>query len=135
MTNYRVRVITATLALVAAFLGGATPALAVSLPSVQTECGDTSDFRVVPLADLPAEATDTYDLIQVGGPYPYRQDGTTFQNRERLLPDCDLGYYAEYTVETPGSPTRGARRIVTGDGGEYFYTADHYASFVLIDVT
>jgi ribonuclease T1 len=33
-------------------------------------------------------------------------------------------------VETPNSPDRGARRIVTGAGGEIYYTADHYNSFV-----
>jgi ribonuclease T1 len=64
-----------------------------------------------------------------------------FQNRERRLPAQPRGYYREYTVETPGSPDRGARRIVTGggDGGavlprEYFYTADHYRSFRRFDV-
>ena len=89
---------------------------------------------MVALSSLPAEATDTYHLIQQGGPYPYDQDGTVFQNRESLLPACSSGYYHEYTVVTPGSGDRGARRIVTGEGGEYFYTGDHYASFQLIDV-
>ena len=97
-------------------------------------CGDTSGFEVVPLPSLPPEAADTADLIAQGGPFPYPQDGTVFGNREGLLPDCETGYYHEYTVETPGSPDRGARRIVTGGDGEHFYTADHYASFVLIDL-
>lgn len=80
--------------------------------------------------DLPPEALDVLDAISDGGPHPYRQDGSTFQNREGLLPFEPEGYYREYTVETPGSPDRGARRIVTGDRGEVFYTDDHYASFV-----
>ncbi|MFC7740108.1 ribonuclease domain-containing protein [Nocardiopsis composta] len=68
------------------------------------------------------------------GPFPYPQDGSTFHNREGLLPPQDTGYYKEYTVETPGSPDRGARRIVTGDSHqEDYYTADHYASFDLVD--
>lgn len=97
-------------------------------------CGDTSGFEVVPLSSLPPEATETANLIEQGGPFPYPEDGTVFQNREGILPDCESGYYHEYTVETPGSPDRGARRIVTGAEGEHFYTDDHYASFVLIDL-
>jgi ribonuclease T1 len=36
---------------------------------------------------------------------------------------------AEYTVPTPGSDDRGARRIVAGDEGELYWTGDHYRSF------
>lgn len=83
---------------------------------------------------LPAQAHDTLDLIEAGGPYPYEQDGTVFQNREQILPDRATGYYHEYTVVTPGSPNRGARRVVTGEAAqEDYYTADHYASFDLVD--
>jgi ribonuclease T1 len=32
-------------------------------------------------------------------------------------------------VITPGENDRGARRIVTGEGGEMYYTDDHYDSF------
>ncbi len=71
--------------------------------------------------------------IESGEPLPYSEDGQTFQNREGLLPAQPIGYYAEYTVETPGSPDRGARRLVIGDGGETYYTDDHYASFTQID--
>jgi ribonuclease T1 len=35
----------------------------------------------------------------------------------------------EYTVPTPGSADRGARRIVIADHGEAFWTDDHDASF------
>ena len=85
----------------------------------------------LPAAALPAEARETLKLIDAGGPFPYRRDGITFQNRERRLPDQDRGYYREYTVPTPGSSDRGARRIVTGDKppAVYYYTADHYKSF------
>ncbi|HEV7647810.1 MAG TPA: ribonuclease domain-containing protein [Actinophytocola sp.] len=100
----------------------------------QPPCGDTSSYDKVKLADLPAEAGDTEDLISAGGPFPYPQDGTVFDNREGILPDCSDGYYHEYTVKTPGSPDRGARRIVTGSGGEHFYTGDHYETFSLIDL-
>jgi ribonuclease T1 len=145
MTKLTSRAGRALAALVFALVGvlGAAPAAtaatvtAVSAPAAtpaQASCGDTSGFNVVALSDLPPEATDTVDLIEQGGPYPYPQDGTVFDNRERLLPACSSGYYHEYTVKTPGSSDRGARRIIAGRGGEYFYTADHYASFVLVDV-
>ena len=81
------------------------------------------------VTDLPPEALDTLALIAAGGPFPYRQDGQTFGNREGLLPPRPSGSYREYTVETPGSPDRGARRIVVGDGTDAYYTDDHYASF------
>ncbi|MFH0515575.1 ribonuclease domain-containing protein [Streptomyces sp. M41] len=84
--------------------------------------------------DLPAQAHDTLDLIEQGGPYPFEQDGTVFQNREGILPSQSSAYYHEYTVITPGSDTRGARRIVTGEKSqEDYYTADHYESFDLVD--
>lgn len=83
---------------------------------------------------LPGEAHETLDLIDKGGPYPYPQDGGVFSNREGVLPQQPSGYYHEYTVETPGSPDRGARRIVTGEQtDEDYYTADHYETFDLVD--
>jgi len=85
---------------------------------------------------LPPEAIATLELIERGGPFPYDRDGTTFQNRERLLPDRPRGYYREYTVETPGSRDRGARRIVTGGQPPevYYYTDDHYRSFRQLEI-
>src|SRR5690606_23329455 len=79
-------------------------------------------------AFLPAEAHPVLDDIAHGGPFEYRQDGSVFHNREGLLPEHGRGYYREFTVPTPGSDDRGARRIVTGgDPPEvYFYTDDHY---------
>ena len=84
---------------------------------------------------LPAEARATLEAIARGGPYAYDRDGTVFQNREGLLPSKPSGYYREYTVATPGSRDRGARRIVTGgDPPEvYYYTEDHYRSFRRIE--
>jgi ribonuclease T1 len=79
--------------------------------------------------DLPVEGQGTLALIDQGGPFPYDQDGSTFGNFEGLLPDHPQGYYSEDTVLTPASTDRGARRIVTGDGGEYYWTQDHYESF------
>jgi ribonuclease T1 len=88
-----------------------------------------SDLLTIAYADLPPEAHDTLRLIEQGGPFPYDRDGIVFQNREGILPDQARGYYHEYTVITPGINHRGARRIVTGEEGERYYTDDHYESF------
>jgi ribonuclease T1 len=83
----------------------------------------------VSVQELPPEARQTLASVERGGPFPYKQDGRVFYNRERLLPQRSRGYYREYTVKTPGARDRGARRIVAGRNGEYYYTEDHYRSF------
>jgi ribonuclease T1 len=88
-----------------------------------------SGLPVILYEDLPPEAHDTLTLIEQDGPFPYDRDGIVFENREGILPDEDYGYYHEYTVITPGENDRGARRIVTGEDGEFYYTDDHYDSF------
>ena len=88
-----------------------------------------SDLPTIAYEDLPPEAHDTIELIDQNGPFPFSRDGVTFQNRERILPRQPAGYYREYTVITPGSSDRGARRIVAGEEGEMYYTDDHYDSF------
>ena len=82
-------------------------------------------------AFLPPEARTTIALIQRGGPFPHRQDGSVFGNRENRLPSRPRGYYREYTVDTPGLEHRGTRRIVTGGDPPdvWYYSDDHYASF------
>jgi ribonuclease T1 len=87
-------------------------------------------------AFLPAEAVATLEAIERGGPFPYPRDGAVFQNREHRLPGRPSGYYREYTVPTPGSDDRGARRIVAGgDPPEvFYYTDDHYRSFRDVEV-
>jgi ribonuclease T1 len=80
-------------------------------------------------ANLPHEARYTLQLIKRGGPFPYARDGAIFGNREGMLSAAPRGYYHEYTVKTPGERDRGARRIITGKDGEYYYTDDHYRSF------
>ena len=94
---------------------------------------DTGSADTIAASDLPDEAEDTLALIDAGGPFPYDEDGSTFQNREGLLPPEPRGTYAEYTVETPGEDDRGPRRIVCIDTDPCWWTADHYASFRLIE--
>ncbi|MGH8918537.1 MAG: ribonuclease domain-containing protein, partial [Actinomycetes bacterium] len=78
------------------------------------------------LSTLPPQATEVWQLIQQGGPFRYRQDGAVFGNREGRLPARHSGFYREYTVPTPGKSDRGARRLITGDPPELYYTGDHY---------
>jgi ribonuclease T1 len=85
------------------------------------------------VASLPPEAREVLRLIRQEGPFPYSRGGSVFHNREGLLPKQPPGYYAEYTVPTPGERDRGARRIVAGGQprgmGDNYYTDDHYRSF------
>nr|WSW41788.1 ribonuclease [Streptomyces sp. NBC_01001] len=120
-------------AVAAALLTGpaasAAPAPA-SAPVSVAAAASAASFGSICYSALPSQAHHTLDLIDEGGPFPYSQDGVVFQNRERLLPIHGSGYYHEYTVVTPGSPTRGARRIITGQQWEEdYYTSDHYATF------
>ena len=99
--------------------------------------GPLDNLGAAALSTLPAEAQKTQGLIRAGGPFPYSKDGVVFGNREQLLPRRERGFYREYTVPTPGSRDRGARRIVCGGQRPTlpeacYYTADHYASFKLI---
>jgi ribonuclease T1 len=88
-----------------------------------------SGLRTMLVSQLPKQGVDTLRLIESDGPFPYSKDGVTFSNREGLLPQHKSGWYREFTVITPGSSDRGARRIIAGDDGGRFYTDDHYASF------
>jgi ribonuclease T1 len=102
-------------------------ALALAIALV---CGPVFAFMGdVRVAELPPEARQTLTLIRQGGPFPYARDGAIFGNREGQLPKRKRGYYHEYTVKTPGARDRAARRIVAGEGGELYYTDDHYRSF------
>ena len=97
--------------------------------SVPTRIRSQSGLPVILYNDLPPEAKETIRLIENNGPFPFRQDDSTFQNREGILPRQSRDWYREFTVITPGSRDRGARRIIEGEDGLLFYTDDHYASF------
>ncbi len=110
--------------------------LAAVVPSNLVQASQAAvvdNTMTVSLAELPRQGVETYRLIYQGGPFPYEKDGMVFGNRERSLPAQKRGYYREYTVKTPASRDRGARRIVCGGQPRTpdacYYTADHYASF------
>ncbi len=117
-----------------------TPGLtSTATPTTEPADGDAatdpdSGLPIIRVADLPPEAARILRLIDAGGPFDEDRDGVTFENREDLLPDHPRGHYREYTVPTPGSDDRGARRIVAGEDGERYYTGDHYRSFSRIAV-
>jgi len=111
--------------------------LSALLFAISAPGSGASPAREIAFSELPAEARQTLALIRSGGPFPYRQDGVEFGNREKHLPLKVRGHYREYTVKTPGARDRGARRIVAGaqpsddvkHSTELWYTDDHYASF------
>jgi len=108
-----------------------------ALPGMAEARDNAVAGTAIGVAELPPEARETLRLIERGGPFPYRRDGVVFGNREHRLPLQRHGYYREYTVPTPGSRDRGARRIVAGSAKsgepktarEYYYSDDHYRSF------
>ena len=113
---------------------GGAPAAAAASPAARgaQAPSNPSSLPTVKESALPAEAQSTLRLIAQGGPYPYSRDGINFGNFEGALPKKSGGYYKEYTVPTPGSKDRGARRIIVGSAHEKYYTADHYATFRFI---
>ena len=110
----------------------APPAVPASTPIADARTSPpTAASNVDARAFLPPEALRTLSLIERGGPFPHRQDGSIFGNRESRLPAKPRGYYREYTVDTPGLDHRGTRRIVAGGTPPevWYYSDDHYDSF------
>lgn len=96
----------------------------------------SSSSAGVPLSALPAQVGETVRLIEAGGPFPFPgKDGENFGNFEGRLPREGRGFYRAYTVPTPGEDDRGARRLIVGRDGRYWYTTDHYESFVQVDAS
>ena len=108
-------------------------AMTAPLAQARADRPTESNLAAIRVAELPTQGRETYELIRRGGPFPFGKDGAVFGNRERSLPDEKRGYYREYTVATPDSRDRGARRIVCGGPVRAphacYYTADHYGSF------
>ncbi|MGH3901205.1 MAG: ribonuclease domain-containing protein [Pseudonocardiaceae bacterium] len=144
--NSRRRVSAALIGLLVLVTGGWLGQQVLARPTIvdrPAAVASAAGLQVRALSQLPPQATQVWQLIQDGGPFPYRQDGTVFGNREERLPKQQPGFYREYTVPTPGESDRGARRLVTGgpvpsdpvpdDTAELYYTGDRYESFVVVD--
>lgn len=105
---------------------------ASTAPSAADQTDPASGLPYVAESDLPPKAQQVLDTIRAGGPFEFEQDGGHFGNYEGLLPQEGSGYYSEYTVQLPGDRSRGAHRFVVGDGGEIYWTTDHYESFSVV---
>jgi guanyl-specific ribonuclease Sa len=116
-------------------IGAGSPSPGCPAPKQNTPGATESGLPLRSLCALPQEAADIWQKIKTGGQLPAAKDGAVFDNNEQLLPRHARGYYHEYTVPTPGSKDRGSQRLITGEGHELYYTADHYQSFVVVDST
>ena len=78
----------------------------------------------------------TIDRINSCQPFPHRNDGEIFNNYplpDRTVPELPVrphGCYREFVHHTPGIAGPGPRRIVVGQGGEWYYTPNHYEKFI-----
>ncbi len=78
----------------------------------------------------------TIDRINSCRPFPHRNDGGIFNNYplpDRTVPELPVrphGYYREFVHPTPGIAGPGPQRIVVGQGGEWYYTPQHYQKFI-----
>jgi RHS repeat-associated protein len=109
---------------------------AVAIPVVPAGAGalQRGGQRLLPFADADRVREVNATLDRIGaGVKKYGRDGIEFRNREGRLPAKSKGYYSEWTVDTPGASDRAQRRIIRGQGGETYYTDDHYGSFTRID--
>jgi guanyl-specific ribonuclease Sa len=74
----------------------------------------------------------TLDRIAQGKRFPHIGDGTVFRNEQRLLPMKPEGYYREYVHAPVGQKSPRGERVILGEGGEVYYSPDHYTSFIQI---
>jgi len=58
--------------------------------------------------------------------------GSRFGNYEGLLPEAEGRTYTECDIDTVGSSSRGAKRVVFSNDGLVYYTGNHYESFELL---
>ena len=117
------------LLVVAALLGATSlPASAPARPATP----------VVRAAEIPKEALAVLAYVRTHDAAPAGYvGGRRFGNYDRNLPQSDAKgkaiEYREWDIhpKMPGR-NRGAERLVTGNDGRAWYTADHYATFTEI---
>ncbi len=74
--------------------------------------------------------SSTVERIKNGESFPHKNDGTVFRNDKNILPQRMEGYYKEYVHPTPGINHAGLQRIIVGGGNEWYYSPDHYRTFI-----
>lgn len=110
--------------------GAATGLLALPTTPTPVATGMRPATRVIQTPNGLVDLGPTLDRIANGGSFPHRNDGTVFRNREQRLPAQAAGYYTEFVHPTQGVNGPGVQRIIRGQGGELYYSPDHYARFI-----
>jgi ribonuclease T1 len=109
-------------------------------PSTSSTQDDSLLMRDVKVYDLDGnlayegdvDLAPVFERIERGERDSHDNDGSVFSNREGSLPKKAKGYYHEYVVRTPGMRSVGPQRLILGENGEAYYTADHYDSFTQV---
>ena len=73
--------------------------------------------------------TDQVARIQDGVRYKYKHDGSVHYNRDNLLPS-GVDYTEFYTVSPLSGKAPGPTRIVIGNDGKWYYTPNHYNTYI-----
>ena len=79
--------------------------------------------------DARAKIQATLDRIGRGERDPHRNDGAVYRNLNRVLPLRARGYYHEYVYRARRYGPVGPERVIAGQGGDVYYTPDHYETF------
>lgn len=95
--------------------------------TIRDESGNVVYTGTIDLSETIARIQRGEELTQ------FRNDGTVFQNRERRLPPHGSGYYREWVHPTPDERGPGPQRVITGENGEFWYTPNHYKSFIKLN--
>ena len=88
---------------------------------------------VVRAGGTAADITDELRRIARGIKDEHQRDGSVFGNYDGHLPRKEKYYYTEFVHRVGSSRSAGPRRIVIGEDGDIWYTADHYDSFTRVD--
>ncbi len=96
------------------------------ISKISKEGGKISKIREI---ELPKEAQNVLSRIKSMS-NEQKSKLELFKNREGALPQRSYSdYYRKEVVPTPNVAGRGKQRIVIGQGGETYYTSNHYKSF------
>jgi len=122
-----------------------TPASVTLEPSLLDEFGTYSSMEDVSLylatyGELPDNfitKQEARDLGWTGGSLePYAPGscigGDYFGNYEGILPQPEGRTFHECDIDTLGTSSRGAKRLVFSNDGLIYYTDDHYQTFTLL---